>query len=249
VHVYGPGPWMPPHLEFIVVGAVGATKICRFIWFGAVDATKPFYQFIKLGAVEATNTCRFVWFVAMEVTKPLIYSVWAVEATSICGFVGSGAMDSTTLLIYSVWGLNATETCRFMWFGAVDATKPLSIYKLGDGCHQHWYICMVRGHGGHQTRLVYRVWGRGVLWLLAGPSERTQNLRTKPGPKGPKTYFRNFQTWPCPLVLGLSAGPARGQLRTVRNINFSGLPDMACCRPRDGAQNQRTRPGPKGPTS
>ena len=76
MHVYGPGPWMPPHLEFIVVGAVGATQICRFIWFGAVDATKPFYQFIKLGAVEATNTCKFLLFMAMEVIKPLIYSVW-----------------------------------------------------------------------------------------------------------------------------------------------------------------------------
>ena len=102
VDVYGPGPWMPPHLEFIVVGAVGATQICRFIWFGSVDATKPFYQFIKLGAVEATNTCRFVGFGAMEVTKPLIYSVWAVEATRTCGFVLFGAMDATT--IYSVWG-------------------------------------------------------------------------------------------------------------------------------------------------
>ena len=64
---------------------------------------------------------------------------------------------------------------------------------------------MVRGHGGHQTPVVYRVWGRGVLWLLAGPSERTQNLRTKPGPKGPKKHFSG--TFGLGLVLWFWASP------------------------------------------
>jgi hypothetical protein len=81
----------------------------------------------------------------------------------------------------------------------------LSIYKLGDGSHQHWYICMVRGHGGHQTRLVYRVWGRGVLWLLAEPRERTQNSRTKPCPKGPEIYFSERSD----LAVSFGSGPIR----------------------------------------
>jgi hypothetical protein len=40
VDLYGSGPWMPP--QFIAFVAVSATETCRFMWFGAVDATKPF---------------------------------------------------------------------------------------------------------------------------------------------------------------------------------------------------------------
>ena len=125
----------------------------------------------------------------------------------------------------------------------------LSIYKLGDGSHQHWYICMVRGHGGHQTRLVYRVWGRGVLWLLAGPSERTQNSRTKPGPKGPQIYFSERSD----LAVSFGSGPLRrackGPGPKGSNKYLSDLSDMACCKPHGRAHNPRTKPGPKGPTN
>ena len=108
---------------------------------------------------------------------------------------------------------------------------------------------MVRGHGGHQTPKVYRVWGRGVLWLLAGPSERTQSLRTKPGPKGPKNYFSERSVLAVSLVLGLSAGHARGQVRKVRTNICRTFRTWPVASPVKGAHNQRTRPGPKGPTN
>ena len=64
-----------------------------------------------------------------------------------------------------------------------------------------------------------------------------------------KFIFRSVQTWPCPLVLGLSAGHARGQVRRVRTNICRTFRTWPVASPMEGAHNQRTKPGPKGPTN
>jgi hypothetical protein len=78
------------------------------------------------------------------------------------------------------------------------------------------------------------------------PREEAQGLRTRLGPKGLENYV--FGHFGPGLVLGLCIGLARGQFRKVRQVNFSDLSDLACCRPREEAHDLRTRPCPNGPT-
>ncbi len=41
----------------------------EFIWFGAMDATKP-HEFIRFGAMDVTNSYEFIGLGAADVPKP-----------------------------------------------------------------------------------------------------------------------------------------------------------------------------------
>ncbi len=110
---------------------------------------------------------------------------------------------------------------------------------------------------GHRTK------GRGQVRKVrqVNLSNISDLVPCKPHERGPepsdkanserfgKLTFRTFRTWPYPLVLRPCSGPARGQVRKVRQVNVSDLSDPACCKPRERAHNQRTRPRPNGPNN